>query len=138
MKSLILKEVNRITVIVIYMFGLYVILHGHLSPGGGFAGGTIISAGLVFYKLVYPERSKRIITKDLLMKSICGAISIYGLTKSYHILHGIMAHGEAELAKQVPYAIHSAGSLLLLNSCVGVIVACTFYSITSLFLEGDL
>ncbi len=33
MKSLILKEVNRFTVILIYMFGIYVILHGHLSPG---------------------------------------------------------------------------------------------------------
>jgi len=138
MKSLILKEVNRFTVIIIYMFGLYIILHGHLSPGGGFAGGTIISAGLVFYKLVYPERSKRIINKDVLMKSICGAITVYGLLKSYHILHGILNHTAEKSLSQVPFAIYSAGSLLVLNCCVGVIVACTFYSVATLFLEGDL
>jgi len=137
MKSLILREVNRFTVIIIYLFGLYIILHGHLSPGGGFAGGTILSAGLVFYKLVYPERSKRVITKDVLMKAICSSLLIYGGMKSYHIMHGIFAH-EVASSKVVPYAIYSGGSLLVLNACVGIIVASTFYSITSLFLEGEL
>lgn len=137
MKSLILKEVNRFTVIIIYLFGLYVILHGHLSPGGGFAGGTIISAGMVLYKLLYSKRAKEVIHKKLLMTTISGAIILYGLLKAYHIFHGILGHanhgGEA-----VPYAIYSAGSLLVLNLCVGVIVACAFYTIASLFMEGEL
>ena len=138
MKSLILKEVNRFTVIIIYLFGFYIILHGHLSPGGGFAGGTILSAGMIFYKLLYTERAKRVLTKVVLMRSICGALLLYGFIKSYHILHGILSHSETVKNTVVPYTISSAGSLLILNGCVGVIVACTFYSITSLFLEGEL
>lgn len=137
MKSLILKEVNRFTVIIIYLFGIYIILHGHLSPGGGFAGGTILSAGMIFYKLIHGEDAKRVLTKDILMRSVCGALLVYGLVKSYHILHGILSHGEKVVSATVPYTISTAGSLLVLNTCVGIIVACTFYTITSLFLEGE-
>lgn len=141
MKSTILREVNRFTVIIIYLFGLYVIFHGHLSPGGGFAGGTIISAGMVLYKLLYNDRAKRVITKDFLLKTMSVAILTYGVIKSYHILHGIMSHGGhhvQEAGVLVPYAIYSGLSLVILNLCVGTIVACTFYSVTSLFMEGEL
>ena len=31
------------------MFGVYVILSGHISPGGGFSGGAIMGAGLILY-----------------------------------------------------------------------------------------
>jgi multicomponent Na+:H+ antiporter subunit B len=138
MKSLILKEVNRFTVIMIYLFGVYIILHGHLSPGGGFAGGTIISAGMIFYKLLYSERAKRVFTQQFVMRSVCGALLLYGAIKSYHILHGIYTHSDVLMNTTVPYTIASAGSLLILNGCVGVIVAGTFYTLTSLFLEGAL
>jgi len=37
----------------IQLYGVFVILHGHLSPGGGFAGGAIIGASLVLYTLAY-------------------------------------------------------------------------------------
>ena len=33
----------------IIIFGIYVILNGHLGPGGGFSGGAIIGAGLILY-----------------------------------------------------------------------------------------
>jgi len=34
---------------VILLFGVYILLNGHLSPGGGFSGGAVLAAGLVFY-----------------------------------------------------------------------------------------
>jgi multicomponent Na+:H+ antiporter subunit B len=37
----------------IFVFGLYVILHGELGPGGGFQGGVILSAGFILYGLVF-------------------------------------------------------------------------------------
>jgi len=35
----------------IMLFGLYVIFHGHYSPGGGFQGGTMLAAGLLLIRL---------------------------------------------------------------------------------------
>lgn len=35
----------------IMMFGLYVIFHGHYSPGGGFQGGTLLAASVILIRL---------------------------------------------------------------------------------------
>ena len=35
----------------IMLFGLYVIFHGHYSPGGGFQGGTMLAASLLLIRL---------------------------------------------------------------------------------------
>ena len=35
----------------IMLFGLYVIFHGHYSPGGGFQGGTLLAAALMLIRL---------------------------------------------------------------------------------------
>ncbi|MCK4691085.1 MAG: MnhB domain-containing protein [Desulfuromonadales bacterium] len=41
-ESLIIQTAVRILVPFIQLFGLYVIVHGHYSPGGGFQGGVIL------------------------------------------------------------------------------------------------
>ncbi len=39
----------------IVMFGAYIFLQGHLSPGGGFQGGAVIASGVLFLLLVFPD-----------------------------------------------------------------------------------
>ncbi len=51
--SLIVKTVTRLTVGLILLFGIYIVLHGHLSPGGGFAGGVIIALCFVHLMLAF-------------------------------------------------------------------------------------
>ena len=34
---------------VILLYGMYIVLNGHLSPGGGFSGGAVMGAGLILY-----------------------------------------------------------------------------------------
>ena len=43
--------------IFIFLYGIYVILNGHLSPGGGFSGGSIIGAGSLVLPGEYPENA---------------------------------------------------------------------------------
>jgi multicomponent Na+:H+ antiporter subunit B len=35
----------------IMMFGLYVIMHGHYGPGGGFAGGIVVGVGVILLRI---------------------------------------------------------------------------------------
>lgn len=36
---------------IILLFGVYIFLHGHLTPGGGFQGGVVIASGLLLFML---------------------------------------------------------------------------------------
>ncbi len=52
-ESLIIQTSVRILVPFIQLFGLYVIVHGHYSPGGGFQGGVVLGASFVLLALAY-------------------------------------------------------------------------------------
>ena len=61
--DVILQTAARILVPPIVIFGIYVILGGHLGPGGGFSGGAIIGAGLILYLNAFGfEKTERFFT----------------------------------------------------------------------------
>ncbi|HED24017.1 MAG TPA: sodium:proton antiporter, partial [Firmicutes bacterium] len=47
MEDQIVRLTSRLVVPFIQLYGIYIIFHGHLSPGGGFSGGAIFGASLV-------------------------------------------------------------------------------------------
>lgn len=51
--SIIVKTVSRFTAWLILLYGIYIVLHGHVSPGGGFAGGVIIALSFINLILAY-------------------------------------------------------------------------------------
>jgi multisubunit Na+/H+ antiporter MnhB subunit len=51
--SQLVKDVARLFAGFILTFGMYVMLHGHSRPGGGFAGGVIVAGGFVLLVLSY-------------------------------------------------------------------------------------
>jgi multicomponent Na+:H+ antiporter subunit B len=51
--TLIVKTITALLIGFILLFGAYIILTGHLSPGGGFAGGVILAAGLLLVILAF-------------------------------------------------------------------------------------
>jgi multicomponent Na+:H+ antiporter subunit B len=55
--DLIIKTVCRILVPFIQVFALYVIAHGHHSPGGGFQGGVILGASIILLAISYNMRT---------------------------------------------------------------------------------
>ncbi len=40
---------------IILLFGIYVMVYGHLSPGGGFQGGVIVASGILLLLIAYRE-----------------------------------------------------------------------------------
>ena len=55
--NLIISLACRIIVPFILLFGIYIILFGHYSPGGGFQGGTILAAGVILTRLVLGKKA---------------------------------------------------------------------------------
>jgi len=54
-ESLIIKTAVRMLVPFVQLFGLYVIVHGHYSPGGGFQGGVILGSSFVMLGLAFDQ-----------------------------------------------------------------------------------
>jgi len=55
--DLIVKTVGRILAPFVQLFGLYVIAHGHHSPGGGFQGGVILGASVILIAISHDMRT---------------------------------------------------------------------------------
>lgn len=133
----VLSQLGRRILPIILLFGIYVVVNGHLSPGGGFSGGAILGAGLILASLVLgEERMARILPAPRTSKITVTCLLAYGLMKGYSFYTGAN-HVGWEIPKGTPGAILSGGLILPLNLCVGIIVACTMYTFYSLFLEGE-
>jgi len=115
--SLIVKTITRLTVGLIILYGVYIVLHGHVSPGGGFAGGVIIALSFIHLMLAY---GKELAFKKLsqgwasFFESI-GAlmflgIALLGFTGGYFFLNFI---GKGE-----PFKLFSAGIIPLCNIAI--------------------
>ena len=52
-RDIIVETAIRLMVPFIQLYGLYVIVHGHYSPGGGFQGGVVLGASVILLGLAY-------------------------------------------------------------------------------------
>jgi multicomponent Na+:H+ antiporter subunit B len=73
----------------IQIFGLYVIAHGHHSPGGGFQGGVILGASVIIFAISHNLRSstKRISEKTAVLLCTLG-VFLYAATGGLCLLLG--------------------------------------------------
>lgn len=126
--SLIVKTITRLTVGLILLYGIYIVLHGHISPGGGFAGGVIIALSFVHLMLAYG--------KDVALRKFskgatsffenAGAIlfltvALLGFTGGYFFLNFI--------TKGRPFKLFSAGIIPLCNIAISLKVGAGLFAI---------
>ena len=134
--DVILQTITKVLVPIIFIFGIYVILNGHLSPGGGFSGGAIIGAGLILYLNAFGfQKIERFFTEKTYKWISFGSLTFYCLAKSYSFYTGAH-HLESGIPLGKAGAIISSGLILPLNICVGLVVACTMYAFFALFRKG--
>ena len=134
----ILQIAAKILVPIIILYGIYVILNGHLSPGGGFSGGAIIGAGLILYVNAFGfEKATRIMNRKNYAVISVVPLLFYACAKGYSFFTGAN-HLESGIPKGTPGEILSAGLILPLNICVGIVVACTMYHFYTLFRKGGM
>lgn len=136
--DVILQKCACVLVPVIFVFGIYIVLNGHLSPGGGFSGGAVLGSGLILYLNAFGYRKmEKLVTEKLYRRVTLCALSFYCIAKSYSFFTGAN-HLESGIPLGTPGAIVSSGLILPLNICVGLVVACTMYAFYTLFRKGGM
>ncbi len=135
--DVILQTVARVLVPTIIIFGIYIILCGHLGPGGGFSGGAVIGAGLILYLNAFGfAKTERFFTMRIYQKMSLCALACYSIAKSYSFYTGANEiHSVIPLG--TPGAILSSGLILILNICVGVVVAGTMFTFYAMFRKAN-
>ena len=134
--DMILQTVARILVPPIFLFGIYIILAGHLGPGGGFSGGAVIGAGLILYLNAFGfAKTEKFFTAKTYKWMSFGALACYSVAKSYSFYTGAN-HIESIIPLGTPGAILSSGLILVLNICVGIVVSGTMYAFYVMFRKG--
>ena len=113
--SLIVKVITRLTVGLIFIYGIYISLHGHLSPGGGFAGGVIVALSFVHLVLAFGrEELFQIIPKWFisLMEGFAAVafltLSLIGFSKGYFFYDWFASKGQT-------FSLFSSGAIPLYN-----------------------
>lgn len=126
--TLIVKTVTRITIGLILLFGIYIILHGHLSPGGGFAGGVIVALSFVHMMLAFgKDIAVTKISRDLAsnLESIGAlmflSVALLGFLGGSFFLN--------VMAKGTPFKLFSAGTIPLSNISIGIKVGVGLFAI---------
>ena len=136
--DVILQKTAVVLVPIVLLTGIYVVLNGHLSPGGGFSGGAIMGAGLILYVTAFGfEKTRRFFTQKTYQTVVLCALLTYACSKCYSFYTGAN-HIESIIPLGTPGAIFSSGLILVLNICVGFIVTCTMYSFYAIFRKGEL
>jgi len=126
--SVIVKTVARLVASFILIFGIYIVLYGHITPGGGFAGGIIIACSLVLMLLAFGrqvvfgfvgERSPKI-------WDCVGALAFLLIATAGYFgdsfFHNLFAKGE-------PFRLLSAGTIPLSNIAIGVKVSAGLFGV---------
>ena len=136
--DVILQKCSCVLVPLIFVFGVYIVLNGHLSPGGGFSGGAVLGSGLILYLNAFGfQKMEKIFNEKIYRRVTLSALTFYCLAKSYSFFTGAN-HLESGIPLGTPGAILSSGLILPLNICVGLVVACTMYAFYALFRKGGM
>lgn len=121
----------------IQVFGIYIIMFGHISPGGGFAGGSILGASMIVFRFLNGgEKANQTFQMAYMAKTVSLALVLYALIKGSVFVNAFFG-GHGLIGVGVPGTLLSGGFILPLNILVGAVVAITFYFIAILFEEGD-
>lgn len=125
----------------ILIFGFYVIMHGHLTPGGGFQGGAVVASGFALLIVAYGAKGAGLKERLLSVVESGGALIFVGLaflglgaTFFYNFLAagGGMVFNELVPSGPNPGDLNTAGTLPLMNWAVGLKVLAGLGSIVLL------
>ncbi len=126
--TFIVKTITRLLIGIIFLFGVYITFYGHLTPGGGFAGGIMLACGFILLTLAFG--------KDLALGKLSdfwaslldnlGAftfwlVALLGYTAGYFFSNFIV--------KANPFGLFSSGTILINNLAIAIKVSASVFAV---------
>lgn len=125
--TIIVKTVTRASVWLILLYGIYIILHGHLTPGGGFGGGVVIALAFLNVLLAYgKEFTEKWLNINLLKDVESSSVTIYlvvailGIALGGSFLANFIYKGKL-------FDLFSSGTILIFNILIGIKVGMSLF-----------
>ena len=128
--TLIVKKTTQLIVGMIFIYGIYVVVHGHLTPGGGFAGGVVIAGSLILITLAYGVDFMNLIKEEsetTIVENLATIMVILVAVAGF--LFGTKIFFNNFLPKGIVGDLISAGVLPLYNIFIGTEVAASIFII---------
>jgi len=128
--SVIVKKVSQLVSGLVFMYGIYIITHGHLTPGGGFAGGAVLAGAFILLVLAYGNELVKLKKKEegsSVTESL--AVLTFILLATVALLIGTHVFFKNWLPKGVVGDLISAGIIPLYNIVVGIEVGAALFTI---------
>jgi multicomponent Na+:H+ antiporter subunit B len=130
--TMIVKRISQLMIPSIFLLGIYIILHGHLTPGGGFAGGVLIAGCFVLLVLAYGSeevkseaRKWRASLSESLGIFLFWFLALLGMIQGTYFFYNIIAKTNPGQANQ----LFSAGIIPLCNIAIGIEVGAALFAI---------
>lgn len=128
--TLIVKKTTQLLSGLVFLYGIYVILHGHLTPGGGFAGGVIIAGSFILLILAFGSEFMNLTREETgttLTENL--AILVVLLIAMAGMIVGARVFFDNWLPAGKVGELISAGVIPLYNIFVGIEVAASILTI---------
>ncbi len=128
--TVIVKKTTQLIAGLVFLYGIYVIVHGHLTPGGGFAGGVILAGSFILVILAFGSDFIKLLNEETgttLIENL--AILIALMIATAGLLAGTGIFFNNWLPRGVTGELVSAGTLPLYNIFIGIEVAASVLSI---------
>ncbi len=129
--TIIVKKVTQFMCGVIFLYGIYIVLHGHLTPGGGFAGGAIITGAFVLLVVAFGSEAvalRKEETGSSLVES-AGVLAFLVLAALGLLVAGAGVFFQNFLPQGALGRLISAGVIPLYNIAVGLEVSAALLTI---------
>ncbi|MFC1650437.1 MnhB domain-containing protein [Candidatus Latescibacterota bacterium] len=130
--TLIVKTISRLVLGFIIVFSACVILCGHISPGGGFAGGVMLASGFVLLVLAFGKKK----VLDILGEKLISGWDSFGLLSLFEFICIGLIGGFAlkyYIYEGEPLQLFSAGTIMWSNLMVGIKVGVFLFAVFMAF-----
>jgi len=144
--SKVVRTVSNILFPFILIFGFYIVLHGHLTPGGGFQGGAVIGSAVALIIAAHgSKKALKLFNKNLFSLGESGGLLLFiglafaGLSTAF--FYNFITGEDFIFGESVDYGINSGnlntgGTVPLMNIFVGLEVVSAFGVILLALLSG--